>query len=147
MGFSHFSSSESFVFWNIKFIVQVLFSWNIRSFLGVSVLKYKFSRGGFIFQASAEKCRVPFPEMQEMLSFHKMYEYFPQREVFNEKISIFFMEKFWGLRFKSAGFCFRKYKNFFILELESYISWNIRNFFRGKFFLFFGGVWDGKWPR
>ena len=41
------------------------------------------------------------------------------------------------LGLKSTGFHFRKYNNFFMLELESFMSWNIRSFFQRGFFLFF----------
>ena len=53
---------------------------------------------------------------------------------------------FLSLGLKIAGFHFRKYKktfllreykNFLTLETEGSISWNMRNFFRGRFLLVF----------
>ena len=45
-----------------------------------------------------------------------------------------------GLHFRkyNKGFPLRKYMNFLILEQESSIFRNIRNFFRGEFFFVFG---------
>ena len=90
----HFSSGffAFFELWKFRFqkykifCPGSLFLKHKKFFRGFCFLKYKFSRGGFISQVSAEKCRVPFPEIQEMLSFHTMYEFFPEREIFYEKI-------------------------------------------------------------
>ena len=96
-------------------------SWNIRKFCFLKCkdfwrvfrfLKYKkFSRDGFfIFRSWAEKCMVPFPKIKKS----------------------FFLENI------RKAFFWENKRIFLTLGLESSISSNIRNFFRGGFFSFLG---------
>ena len=122
---SSFSTNKK---WEI-FVFQTLqvFSWNITSFFMFETRKLNFPKckeflraGVFIFPAR----KSTFWNIRSSLKNKKVP--FPEKEIF------------WGgffvSRNKRKAFLWENISNFLILELESFISWNIEKYEAKKFY-------------
>ena len=103
------------------------FIFKVRKFC---FLKYKSS----IFP----KFTSSFP-LRKYKKFFRGFRFLKYKTFSRAGFSLFFKPelKSGGSHFHKKSFLLRKHKISLILELESFISWIIRNFFRGGFFLIF----------
>ena len=125
-----------FFFWeNIKhFQALQIPSWNIRHFL----------RFGLKSSISQNITKLHF---QKYKKFFQGFCFLKYKEFF---LDCFFFNFFWpwpgkcsASRMYKKDFFWENIRFFLILELESCISRNIRNFFGGRFFKFFLGLgWE-----
>ena len=143
--------------WNVTNYLSLV----LKSYVSQNIRKINFCFLGwisFIFQSSAEKSRVPFLEIQEMLFFQKIQQCLevskygvisgPHFSAFGLNTGHFFTQC--KKTFLGKALPWENIRNFLTLELESSISEKIRNFFwlfGGEFFFYFWGTGKcARWP-
>ena len=101
---------------NMRWVLNMTWFWKCQDSKYVRVLNMLLVLG-FLF-----------PENQ---GFLRKYKKLFQRKFFTKNIGGLFLRKY------KKAFFWANIRIFLIIESESYISWNIRNFFRGWIFLSF----------